>query len=267
MTTTLVTSLYNINRNSIDGRKWEDYLVWFSKTLKLKSPMVIFVEAELMNFVKENRGSLPTKVIQQPIEEIPYYFLKERIDNVIKSDEYISKISDSSRIECKSSLYNIIQYSKFKWVERVAIQNEFNSDYFLWVDAGLSRFFYDLNLNLPYPGENAQESLNEIKDKILIQVFQSYYPDLVNSESLSYDYLKDNRSYIMGGMFGAGRDAILKLCPIIDNILEKMLSDNLINNEQIALGYLYKKHPDLFVEFINESHLHRSYELIRELGK
>ena len=98
-------------------------------------------------------------------------------------------------------------------------------------------------------------------------VFKRVLSDLVNSKELSKDYLKDNRSYIMGGMFGAGRESIKKFRSIIDNILEEMLSENLINNEQIALGYLYKKYPDLFVEFFNESHLHRSYELVVELSK
>lgn len=267
MSVTLVTSLYNINRSDLDGRKWEDYLSWFSKTLKLKSPMLIFVESDMVDFVNKHRGKLPTKIVEQSLTDIPYYFLKDRMDKVISSEEYQNKIIDSGRIECKSSLYNIIQYSKFKWLENAANENYFNSDYFLWVDAGLSRFFYDINLNDSYPGESASESLNDIKDSILIQVFLSYYPDLVNTDRLNDDYLKDNRSYIMGGMFGAGKEGIEKLCPIIDDILEKMLSDNLINNEQIALGYLYKKYPELFVEFFNETHLHRSYELVAELSK
>lgn len=267
MSVTLVTSLYNINRSNLDGRTWDEYLKWFSKTLQLKSPMVVFVDKDLVEFVNQNRKNLPTKILEEPINQIPYYHLKERMDAVIESEEYQSKISDPNRIECKSSLYNIIQYSKFGWLEKASDENYFNSEYFLWVDAGLSRFFYDMDLNNPYPSDNAKQSLLEIKDNILIQVFLSYYPDLANAKELDEDYLKDNRSYIMGGMFGAGKESIKKFRPIVDDILDQMLSDNLINNEQIALGYLYKKHPDLFVEFFNESHLHRSYELVMELSK
>lgn len=267
MSVTLVTSLYDINRSNLDGRNWDEYLEWFSKTLKLKSPMVVFVDKNLVEFVEGCRKNLPTKIIEEPIDQIPYYNLKEKMDAVIESEEYRSKISDPNRIECKSSLYNIIQYSKFKWLEKAADENYFDSEYFLWVDAGLSRFFYDINLSKPYPGENAQQSLLDIKDSILIQVFLSYYPDLANAKELSEKYLEDNRSYIMGGMFGAGRESIKKFRPIIDDILDQMLSNNIINNEQIALGYLYKKYPDLFVEFFNESHLHRSYELVAELSK
>lgn len=267
MSVTLVTSLYNINRENLDGRKWEEYLEWFAKTLKLKSPMVVFVESDLVDFVKMNRGNLPTKIIEESIIKIPYYNLKYKMDKVIESDEYKNKIKDSSRIECNSSLYNIIQYSKFKWVEKASDENYFNSEYYLWVDAGLSRFFYDIDLTQEYPGNSAKESLLGIKDNILIQIFVSYYPDLVNAEVLTEDYLLDNRSYIMGGMFGASGESIKKLCPLIDDIIEQMLSNNIVNNEQIALGYLYKKYPDLFVEFLNEAHLHKSYELVRELSK
>lgn len=267
MSVTLVTSLYDIGRSKLDGRTWDEYLDWFSKTLQLKSPMVVFVNENLVDFVQQHRNGLPTKIIEEPIEKIPYYYLKDKMDSVIESEEYQSKILDSNRIECKSSLYNIIQYSKFRWLDRASDENCFDSEYFLWVDAGLSRFFYDINLNNPYPGENAKQSLLDIKDSILIQVFLSYYPDLANAKELPKEYLQDNRSYIMGGMFGAGKESIKKFCPIIDNILDEMLSDNIINNEQIALGYLYKKYPKLFVEFFNESHIHRSYELVVELSK
>ena len=91
---------------------------------------------------------------------LPRYMEKDKNENAFKK----YKIP-------KSSLYNIIQYSKFGWLEKVADKNYFNSEYFLWVDAGLSRFFYDINLNNPYPGENAKQSLMNIKDSILIQVF------------------------------------------------------------------------------------------------
>ena len=67
MSVTLVTSLYNINRSELDGRKWDDYLSWFSKTLKLKSPMVIFVENVMVDFVTKHREKLPTKIITQNV--------------------------------------------------------------------------------------------------------------------------------------------------------------------------------------------------------
>lgn len=264
---TVVSSLYNIDREKLDGRKWEQYLEWFSKTLQIKSPMVIFVEQDMVDFVKEERGDQPTEIIIMPLEEIPYYCLKDDMDNILNSEEYSNNVNDSKRIECNSSLYNIIQYSKFKWTEIAAEKNYFDSDYYLWMDAGLSRFFYDMDIDSNYPGEEAKKQLDYVKDKVLIQVFKSFYPDLFNAKVLSEDYLLDNRSYVMGGMFGVGSVKIKELCSKVDEVLELMMNNNIINNEQIALGYLYKKYPDMFVEFINDANVHRSYELIVELSE
>ena len=74
---TIVTALFNIQRQDMDGRTWNEYLQWFSKTLELKCPMVIFVEDELVDFVKEHRGSRKTKIVSHPLENIPYYYLKD----------------------------------------------------------------------------------------------------------------------------------------------------------------------------------------------
>ena len=41
---TFVSALFNINR--VDGREWDEYLKWFDITLKLKVPMVLYVEEE-----------------------------------------------------------------------------------------------------------------------------------------------------------------------------------------------------------------------------
>ena len=264
---TVVSSLYNINRENLDGRKWEEYLEWFVKTLQVKAPMVVFVEEDMVDFVKDARGDRPTEVIPMPLEKIPYYHLKDEMDSVMNLKEYTDKVSDSKRIECKSSLYNIIQYSKFKWAEIAVEKNFFDSDYYLWMDAGLSRFFYDMDMDKNYPGENAKTQLELVDDKVLIQVFESFYPDLFNAKTLSEDYLLDNRSFVMGGMFGVGAAKIKELCSKVDEVLQLMLSKNIVNNEQIALGYLYKKYPDMFVEFINDARIHRSYELIVELSE
>ena len=40
---TIVSALFNIHREGMDGRKWEEYLRWFDIFLKLKCPMILFV--------------------------------------------------------------------------------------------------------------------------------------------------------------------------------------------------------------------------------
>jgi hypothetical protein len=264
--TTIVTGLFDISREGMDGRNWQSYLDWFSDTLKLNASFVVFVEPKLEHFVKEKRNERSTKIIVQELKDLEFYKYKDKMDSIISSSEYRSKIKDNSRIECNHSLYSIIQYSKFAWMKQAAQKNYFKDNYFIWMDAGLSRFFGPLDLTKRYPSVNAENNLISDKEKILIQTFMSFYPDLFYAGELSEGYLLDNRSYVMGGMFGGDKKAIYKIKKEIIDLFEMMLDNNIVNNEQIALGYLYKKYPQLFKPFINNAAIHRSYEMINMLS-
>ena len=84
---TIVTSLFNIEREEMDGRSWENYLKWFEKTLELKCSMVIFTTDDLVSFIEERRKTTPTEIITHSVEEIPYYYLKDQLDQIIESEE------------------------------------------------------------------------------------------------------------------------------------------------------------------------------------
>lgn len=244
---TIVSALFNIKRDSIDGRTWEEYLKWFDITLKLKCPMILYVSKDVLEFVEERRLSIPTDIFVQQMDEMPYYYLKEKIDSIVESEDYKNKISDPDRIECKYSMYSIIQFSKFKWLENAIENNIFGSEYFFWIDAGASRFFEDFDLNSTYPSESAIEALEEMGEKFLIQKNTECYPDLVFAEKLSDDYLLDNRSFICGTFFGGHKNTIPKVSKEVENLfIDKMIDNNYINNEQIVLGYLLKNNEDLF---------------------
>jgi cupin superfamily acireductone dioxygenase involved in methionine salvage len=94
----------------------------------------------------------------------------------------------------------------------------------------------------------------------------SYYPDLALAEKLDESYLLDNRSFVAGGIFMVSSNSIGEIKKEIDRILhEKMIDKGLINNEQIVLGYLSKKNPDLFQTFQNYHNIHRDYEILNFL--
>lgn len=269
MTATIITALYDIDREKRgDGRTFDEYLSWFKETLKVKTPMVIFVDESLKEFVEKNRKNLPTKIITESLEEVPYYYLNDRIQEVLNDSEYKNKIGAPNRVECKLSLYNVIIYSKFPWVKRVIKDNPFNSEYFMWMDAGLSRFFgpHDVNIIEPYPSKDAINALVDSKENVLIQVQTSFYPDLVNKKGFDIEDLWDARSFVMAGLWGGGSEILSKFCNLIDDVLlNKMLKNNIINNEQVAMAYVYKNNDDMFTVFENEAHLHRQYEIMSEL--
>ena len=165
---TVVSALFNIDR--VDGRKWDEYLEWFDITLKLKVPMVLFVTEDLVDFVRERRGDDQTEIIVQSLEDMPYYYLKDNIQDILDSDKYKEDMSDPDRIECKQAMYSVIQYSKFPWLTKAAEVNPFGSDYFFWLDAGASRFFEGYDLSQEYPSKEALSSLDGMGESFLVQM-------------------------------------------------------------------------------------------------
>ena len=244
---TIVSALFNIKRENMDGRSWEEYLKWFDIFLKLKTAMVLFVTEDLVEFTDERRKDIPTEVIVQKTEDIPYFYLHDQIQEILDSEEYKENISDPDRIECNHAMYSVIQYSKFKWMEESIALNPHGSDTFFWLDAGGSRFFDDFDLDQNYPGENALEALEGMGESFLLQMNCDSYPDLFKASELPLSYLYDNRSYVLGSMFGGHKSVIPKISEMVEDIfLNEMIEKGNVNNEQIALGYLIKKYPDEF---------------------
>ena len=243
----LVTALFDICRESVDGRKWEDYLEWFEKTLTINCPMVIYTEEKVKKFIEKRRVGMPTKIVIQKLEEIPYYYLKDDLDNVIESEEFKINVPLPDRIECNYSLYTIIQYSKFKWILDAINKKYIDSNLFFWVDAGISRFFTDYTLGDVFPGPNGMEALEEnLNDEFLIQINMDIHRDHAYSLE-GDDYLRSGRSYVCGSFFGGSKKAFEVVSKEVDYYYsDYMIKNNFVNNEQIVLGYLNIKYPNIF---------------------
>jgi hypothetical protein len=246
----VVTALFDIGREKLgDGRTMYQYLNWFEKTLSLKVPMVVYTEKKFRKFVEERRSPEFTKIVIQKIEEIPMYKHREKIKEVIKNPEYISRIKDNSRIECNLDLYNIIQYSKFGWLQKEILQND-KSDFYFWMDAGCSRFFGDFDFSKKWPNlENCD------KNKFIIQ--GNVNTSLIYPSMDIENYKWENNCILVGTLFGGTGEIVSKISHEVIKILEEeMLSIGMVNNEQISLGILFKRSPELFNVYTNLNGAH-----------
>lgn len=244
MKTTLVTALYDINReNKGDGRTIKEYLGWFEQTLKLKNNMVIFTEKKFEDFVKNHRNDDDTKLIIQDIENIPYYCKKNEAEKIINSDFYKNKMMAPERVECILPMYSLVQYSKFDWL--VESFKYFDSDYYFWVDAGISRFFEGMNISF-WP--NNYSFLK--KGKLNIQ-------GNFNTNNFFYnwpgddEYIWNCNTMMCGGLFGSDKNTIKIFSNLVKEKFNYYLKQNCINNEQILLGILFKNNPELFNLYFN----------------
>ena len=235
----IVTALFDIKREKLgDGRKIEDYLIWLKKTLQLKCEMTIYTEEKFKDFIIQNRkNDYKTDIIIQDFTETPFYINNNKIKDILKSDYFKSTMKDLNRIECYLSEYNVIQYSKFGWLKDTVEKNN-NSDYFIWMDAGCSRFFNDFDLSNEWPNKNKLE-INKLTiqgNSNFVKMFETLNVD---------DYMWINDCILVGTIFGGGRDIINKLYYDINDIFNYYLYHNCVNNEQFALAVFAKKNIDL----------------------
>lgn len=251
---TVVTGLFNINREQLgDGRKWNDYLLWFTQTLRLNVPMVVFCEKDTYDKIKNVRKNYPlTHYIIKDRNNLFYMKYKNKVSEIVKNEEYRKKIKGINRLEVKHPVYNLIIMNKFKFLKEAAHKNYFNSKQFLWVDAGCSRFFEDYKLEQLQKWPNT----NKLKEnKLNIQIKSSLIKSNLNFDEMIYEC----DHYTTATIYGGTKDVIDHMEKRVFEIFEKMINNNCINNEQVVMGIIFKENPSLFNGFLNTTSKHLPY--------
>lgn len=225
---TFVTALYNIDReNKGDGRKWEEYLHWFKYTLHVNAPLVVIVPRSLEEFVKKNRPCeyiSKTHIIIQEIEDIPYAYIRQYVEKTLQNQLFRSTMRDVARLECNLPLYSIVINSKFTWLKDVAILNPFLTDFFFWIDAGISRF-------VDIPNFVLKPNIDIPRNKMIIQC-----DPYIHHYSMD-NYIWSNHSLTCATIFGGDAVVCQTVSKYVKNFIDEQVKSNWINNEQIIMGY------------------------------
>jgi hypothetical protein len=242
--TTIVTALYDINRDNIDNRKFDEYINWIQKTLELNTNFIVFTESKVLPYLPKQKNIY---IVETSLEEIPLFFLNDSIEKILSDKDYLSKIDKPERIECRIPLYNIIQYSKFKWLQKAIDINYFNSDYFFWMDAGCSRFFNKADISQNFPNLNKINS-----DKLIIQGNIN-----TNHTLIDENYIWKSDCVLVGTLFGGHKNIVNNISnKVLQFFSDVMIKNKQINNEQIALAYVAIQNLDLFDVYIKIDNTH-----------
>lgn len=242
---TIVTAFFDIGREiNGDGRKLTDYLEWIKKTLQLNCNLFIVTERKFVDFMKEHRPShYNTYIKEDTLENASYYKYLPRMKEILKSEAYKKRIAYPNRVECTLPEYNVIQYSKFGWLTQAIKENPFDSEYFFWMDAGISRFFYNMDLQCSYPNHIRFSNIFKPNENTFILQQRE---DL-NQYQVDDQFIWKADNLFKGGMFGGNKSQVMKVARELEQIfVEKMLDKNNVNNEQLSLVLLWKAQPTLF---------------------
>jgi len=234
-----VTAFFDINREQNgDGRKLAEYMEWMKKTLQINCHIYIVTEKKFIPFILQHRPlNYPMVIKEQTLQDCKYYKYYEQMSRVLKSDEYKSKIQHPTRVECILPEYNLIQYSKLGWLEDAIEEDPFHTHSFFWVDMGISRFFLDVDISKPYPGECVHTT-----DRFIIQQRHDllHYP--IDEE---FAWKSDN--LLKGTMFGGDKEVVRNVSKELEHVFKtQMIDKGIVNNEQVGLALVWKQHPEWF---------------------
>jgi len=244
-TVTVVSALFDIGRDTWEhhGLSQGMYLNWYKNTLALNSNHIIFTDDvfydRLVAIIDEHGTSDNVKIIKRQLTDLPAYRCYfGAMSAVMASDTFKKKIYFNVP-ESLYPLYNIIMFNKMFFLRDAMKNNPFNSDTFIWVDAGGLRENISNYRGVIWPAREKMEKL--CPDKI--NVF-CHHPEIKIHNV--HDHVLSQMRYIQGTAFFAPKDCIEKLISVFDKKVLACLSAGYIGSDEKILDLCYLEQPELF---------------------
>ena len=253
MNSTIVTGIWNLDRSSLsDGwcRPFDHYLNNFTKLLECKNlNLAIFIDPELEDMVWKIRDRSNTVVYPHPSgsfsgDFFPFYDEVQKIRCDPKWLNQVGWLKDST--QAKIPGYNPMVMSKMFLLHNVKIFNPFNSDYFYWLDGGIT--------NTVHPGYFTHDSVIEKIEDCLSKFLFICFPYETSTEIHGFD-INEMKKYAnspsvnrvaRGGFFGGPKDQISQINGIYYSLLKDSLNSGLMGTEESIFTLMTYLHPDLF---------------------
>ena len=241
---TIVTALLDINRDSWkhNMKNFETYLNNLKNITKLNCNFYIFVDIKHLNITKYIRNSLNCKIVPIVINESFAFRYYSKIKNIMNSDFFKTYIKHVGNIN--SPQYNIPEYvvllnSKVDLLYKACLDNPFNSDYFVWINAGFSNNDYN-----KIPTQWSPLCVQH-PEHICISNWESV--DKLNTSHLGL--FKDQHTVLTTSLFGGSSNNIKKLHNVYYKTLGEQLDKNIVSVDSYTMSLCYKNNPTLFKTF------------------
>jgi hypothetical protein len=253
---TIVSGLWNLHRT---GRDFEmHYLPHFRNFLKIQANMILFIPKYLEEIVWSLRDKRNTFVKIYELDDIKQLYAphwertqKLRLDPTWREITGVSGWLTQSP-QANLEYYNPIVQSKIFLLHDASIWNPFNTDYFFWLDAGitntvsaqdlindrvldkLSRYANPF-LFLSYPYESAGE----------IHGFQQREINRLAGEPVKY--------VCRGGLFGGHKDQIRDTNAEYYTLLQSTLERGYMGTEESLFTILAHRQPSIYRRYSLDS--------------
>lgn len=252
---TVVTGLWNINR---PNRTFEEYINNFQKMLEIDIPMFIHVQKEYEHYVWEKRSRRNTYVKVWELSDIKnlYEPFWEKTQEIRTSERWLHLTGEhgwlKSSPQALSEWYNPIVMSKFSMLHNVTVWNPFQSEYFIWLDAGITNTVYE-----KYFTEH--RILDKLKPYLDPFLFLSY-PYEANNEIHGFEieamnnFSKSKVEYVCrGGLFGGHIDTIKESNGLYWHLVNDTLNSGYMGTEESIFTIMSYLEPEKFRRYSLDS--------------
>jgi len=272
---TLVTGLWDLGRGDMDGwasRKFEDYKNNFFSLLEIDVSMCVFIPKSLEADVRRIRGDRPTEIYFKEIKEFstwnPFFdkiqdIRSDWLSAFNKKHSIIQKIKNrlsgytlpdwlEESPQCALEYYNAMMFTKMFMLHDSVVNNPFNSQYFYWIDGGLTS-----TVSIDLLKQACNEKLADFNKKQDDKFMFITYPYTSNTEihgmnrksMSSYCGVEFVDKVARGGFFGGPKEMVVDINAEYYNILESTLSNNEMGADECLFTILTYKFPDLIYNF------------------
>jgi hypothetical protein len=249
---TLVTGLWNIGR---PGRDFSHYIENFDKFLDIPVKMFIYIPKEYEYLVWKKRKPENTYVKIFELDEIKnnYYApFWDKTQEIRTNPDWLNQTGPYGWLpgspQASLEWYNPIVQSKMFMLHDAKVMNVFDTNYFLWLDAGITNTVYE-----KYFTEH--RCLDKIIPHLKTFLFLSY-PYQAADEIHGFDFKAINRyarekvEYVCrGGLFGGHKDFISQANGTYYNLLQDSLNAGYMGTEESIFSIMAHLEPHIYRRF------------------
>jgi len=250
MNTTIVSGLWDIKRHN---RSFDHYVEAFERFLSIDKSMYLYVPEELEDFVWQYRSPENTYVNIFGLNDVKrmYEPFWDKTQEIRTSEEWVKRagwLEDSPQYRLE--YYNPIVQSKMFLLNDASIFNPFDTEYFYWLDAGITNTVPEGHLR----DKPVLDSLHKFttEDEFMFVAF----PYEANNEIHGFeypainDYAGDDVKYVCrGGLFGGHKKALGKANGEYYHLLNTTLSDGYMGTEESIFSIMAHDDPYTYRRF------------------
>jgi len=250
---TIVSGLWNISR---EGRNFEDhYLPRFKEFLTIDSPMILFLPKDLHEVVWKIRNEHNTFIKTFELDDIKQLYSPhwDKTQSIRNNKDWINITGENGWLknspQATLEYYNPIVQSKMFMLHDASIYNTFNTDYFYWLDAGITT-------TVPKSHLVEEKVLNKVNSLVDTFLFLGY-PYKASNEIHGFDYNAMVRytgrevEYVCrGGFFGGHKEYIKQANSTYYSLLARSLNDGYMGTEESIFSIMAHKEPGLYRRYM-----------------